>query len=62
MTYQQKKQLFGGTLPNLKGFDYYKGGIFNLTDPKSSKKGSQPAILSHLLTGVTDMDKIGLLQ
>lgn len=40
MTFQQKKQLFGGTLPNLKGFDYYKGGIFNFTDIKSSKKGS----------------------
>ena len=46
MTYQQKKQLFGGTLPNLKGFDYYKGGIFNFTDAKSSKKGSASNIVS----------------
>jgi C1A family cysteine protease len=46
MTYQQKKQLFGGTLPNLKGFDYYKGGIFNFTDTKNSKKGSASNIVS----------------
>jgi C1A family cysteine protease len=46
MTYQQKKQLFGGNLPNLKGFDYYKGGIFNFADSKSSKKGSASNIVS----------------
>ena len=47
MTYQQKKQLFGGTLPNLEGFDYYKGGIFNLTDPTSSKKTLPSNIVSN---------------
>jgi C1A family cysteine protease len=36
LTYQKKKQLFGGTLPNLMGFDYYKGGIFNLSDTEKS--------------------------
>jgi Papain family cysteine protease len=46
MTYQQKKQLFGGTLPNLKGFEYYKGGIFNFTDTKNSKKGFASDIVS----------------
>lgn len=35
MTYQEKKQLFrdpknNGHLPNLQGFEYYKGGIFEL--------------------------------
>ncbi|MEZ5070672.1 MAG: C1 family peptidase [Bacteroidales bacterium] len=39
MTYAEKKQLFGGELPNLGGFEYYTGGIFVLpgaldpTDP-----------------------------
>jgi uncharacterized protein (TIGR02145 family) len=28
LTYEEKKQLFGGNLPNLQGFEYYKGGIF----------------------------------
>jgi hypothetical protein len=47
MTYQQKKKLFGGTLPNLKGFDYYKGGIFNLSDPESSKGITASSIVSN---------------
>ena len=46
MTYQQKKQLFGGTLPNLKGFDYYKGGIFDFTDSTCSKKTLTSNIVS----------------
>jgi len=28
LSYQEKKALFGGTLPNLHGFEYYTGGIF----------------------------------
>ncbi len=28
LSYQEKKALFGGTLPNLYGFEYYTGGIF----------------------------------
>jgi uncharacterized protein (TIGR02145 family) len=28
LTYQEKKQLFGGNIPNLQGFEYYKGGVF----------------------------------
>jgi uncharacterized protein (TIGR02145 family) len=28
LTYEEKKQLFGGNVPNLQGFEYYKGGIF----------------------------------
>ena len=28
LTYEEKKQLFGGNIPNLQGFEYYKGGIF----------------------------------
>ncbi len=29
-SYAEKKTLFGGTLPNLHGFEYYKGGIFEI--------------------------------
>ena len=28
MTYEEKKAMFGGEVPNLGGFEYYKGGIF----------------------------------
>jgi len=30
MTYEEKRQLFGGRLPNLQGFEYYVGGIYVL--------------------------------
>lgn len=32
MSYEEKKHLFGDTIPNMKGLEYYKGGIFNLSD------------------------------
>ncbi|MDE7149924.1 MAG: hypothetical protein K2O01_05905, partial [Bacteroidales bacterium] len=28
LSYEEKKNLFGGTVPNLNGFEYYIGGIF----------------------------------
>jgi len=28
LTFQEKKDLFGGKVPNLQGFEYYSGGIF----------------------------------
>jgi uncharacterized protein (TIGR02145 family) len=34
MTYEEKKQLFGGSIPNLQGLEYYKGGIFALPGTK----------------------------
>ncbi|MCL2326926.1 MAG: C1 family peptidase [Bacteroidetes bacterium] len=30
MSYQEKKEMFGGKVPDLQGFEYYKGGIFEL--------------------------------
>lgn len=30
LSYQEKEGLFGGELPNLYGFEYYKGGIFEI--------------------------------
>ncbi len=42
LTYEEKKQLFGGNIPNLQGFEYYKGGIFvmpgSLQDANSIRK------------------------
>jgi C1A family cysteine protease len=37
LTYQQKMQVFGNPLPNLRGFEYYSGGVFDLTDPNRTK-------------------------
>lgn len=31
-TYEEKKAMFGGEVPNLGGFEYYKGGIFVMPD------------------------------
>jgi C1A family cysteine protease len=30
MTFEEKKHLFGGNVPNLNGFEYYVGGIFEI--------------------------------
>ena len=38
MSYAEKKQMMGGRLPNLYGFDYYIGGIFEI--PASETKES----------------------
>jgi len=34
MSYQEKKGLFGGNVPDLQGFEYYVGGIFELNSDK----------------------------
>lgn len=39
MSYEEKKAMFGGKVPQLYGFDYYKGGIFVM--PESEKTVSQ---------------------
>ena len=33
--YQDKKQLFGGKVPNLQGFEFYKGGLFVIPGAQS---------------------------
>lgn len=38
LTYQEKKQYFGDTLPNLFGFEYYVGGIFEIPNDDSNYK------------------------
>ncbi len=32
MSYEEKKTLWGNTVPNLRGLEYYKEGVFNLSD------------------------------
>ncbi|MBN1280242.1 MAG: choice-of-anchor D domain-containing protein [Candidatus Thermoplasmatota archaeon] len=41
LSYEQKKQLFGGELPNLQGFDFYIGGIFSLEEDSVVNTPSQ---------------------
>lgn len=36
LSYQEKKELFGGNLPNLLGFEYYRGGIYEYPGQKST--------------------------
>lgn len=36
MSYEDKKNLFGGVLPDLQGFDYYVGGVFELGSESKS--------------------------
>jgi PKD repeat protein len=47
-TYAEKKQFFGGTVPNLGGLEYYIGGIFEF--PSSTESASTSA--AALATGV----------
>lgn len=42
MTYEEKKAMFGGEVPNLGGFEYYVGGVFVMPgyQPKATKSTS----------------------
>lgn len=37
-TYEEKKDIFGGTVPDLGGLEYYKSGIFIMPDYLTSSK------------------------
>jgi C1A family cysteine protease len=56
MTYQEKKKLLGDTLPNLRGFEYYKGGIFDLADASGTSDGlnSSEKVTSSSLVSAFD--------
>jgi hypothetical protein len=41
LRYEEKKSFFGGRLPNLMGFEYYRGGIFNLPSEDTSDQYSK---------------------
>jgi Leucine-rich repeat (LRR) protein len=43
LSYQQKKKMFGGRVPNFQGFEYYRGGVFVLPGAKEDIKA-----LNHL--------------
>ena len=36
LSYEEKKNLFGGKVPNLQGFEYYVGGVFVLPEAKNN--------------------------
>ncbi len=47
LSFEEKKKLFGGRVPNLQGFEYYAGGIFEIlpSDPQSSLVQPAPSTL-----------------
>ncbi|MCK4748049.1 MAG: hypothetical protein KAT15_13455, partial [Bacteroidales bacterium] len=51
LSYQEKKNMFGGRIPNLQGFEYYKGGIFALpgaleyNNTKENKQSVSQAVI-----------------
>lgn len=46
MTYEEKKAMFGGEVPNLGGFEYYKGGIFVMPNYKQQTADNGIATIS----------------
>lgn len=40
MSYEEKKALWGDTIPNLMGFDYYIGGLFEIPSDSATTSGS----------------------
>jgi C1A family cysteine protease len=47
LSYQEKKRMFGGKVPNLYGFEYYVGGIFEIPSTQISS-GTQMSSSSSL--------------
>ncbi|MGK7396514.1 MAG: C1 family peptidase, partial [Candidatus Cyclobacteriaceae bacterium M3_2C_046] len=43
LSYQEKKQFFGGKVPNLQGFDYYVGGVFEVPSGSTTQTTTSPA-------------------
>ncbi len=52
LSFNEKKRIFGDTIPNLMGFDYYKGGIFEIMNDSTPPK----VILRSTSTFVSDFD------
>ena len=50
MTYQEKKNMFGGKIPNLQGFEYYKGGIFVLSGTSEENTNTERSLSQELTT------------
>lgn len=58
MSYEDKKSIFGGKIPDLQGFEYYKKGILSLK-VNNHCRPLNILILLIILIGVIDMVKIG---
>jgi len=49
LSYQEKKNLFGGEVPNLQGFEYYVGGVFVLPTARDESKSTETQSQNHTL-------------
>ena len=47
LSYQEKKSMFGGRVPNFQGFEYYRGGVFVLPGYPVSKPGTKGALSTN---------------
>lgn len=59
LTYEEKKAIFGGEVPNLGGFEYYIGGIFVMPNYESSTERISTSALnkvSHTTSYVSEWD------
>lgn len=54
LSYEEKKQMFGGTVPNLNGFEYYTGGIFVM--PGYQPQTEQESVQAQSLSLPTELD------
>ena len=54
MTYEEKKALFGGRVPALYGFDYYKQGIFVMPDYEKEIQTANERVSKSMYVGEWD--------
>jgi len=64
LSYQEKKKLFGNPeyLPNLQGFEYYKGGVFKFESDKSSQNKENKIINSNIKDNQIRTAEINILS
>ncbi len=49
LSYQEKKSMFGGKVPNLQGFEYYVGGVFVLPGTRDESDSKEAQSQDHNL-------------
>jgi uncharacterized protein (TIGR02145 family) len=59
LTFEEKKMLFGGKIPNLQGFEYYCGGIFVVPEPAAGKIVHEPKSASQYVEEFTWRNRHG---
>jgi hypothetical protein len=48
LSYQEKKSMFDGSVPNFQGFDYYVGGVFVLPGGLNPVQGTKSQVAAHM--------------